>query len=152
MNPLEVPGSHLTGLGVIENEKRRITLFSTIAGIILGILFSYGIGYGSEVIIGTWTENKGALEIKTRVILFLLNLFIYPLLLLILFKISDYVIVAEEKYYLPLLFTCFSLGISLYMFFYFQFYYKIFHINNHYSYDLIFFIITLANGFLHGLT
>ena len=136
---------------LIKNQFGK-TLINVILFVILGILFSYGIGYGSEVIIGTWTENKGALEIKTRVILFLLNLFIYPILLLILFKISDYVIVAEEKYYLPLIFTCFSLGISLYMFFYFQFYYKIFHINNHYSYDSLFLIITLANGFLHGLT
>ena len=128
------------------------TLANIVIFILLGVIFSFGIGYGSEVIIGTWTENKGALEIKTRFILFLLNFFIFPLLLLLLFKISDYVIVAKEKYYLPLLFTCFSLGISLYMYFYLQFYNKIFHINNHFVYDFLFFSFTLLNGLFLGLT
>ena len=125
---------------------------NSILFLILGFLFTYGIGFGSEVIIGSWTENIGSLELKSIAILFILNLLVYPLLLIILFKIADYIIVVKQKIYLSILFISFSLGIAIYMHFYLEYYNKLFYIEDKFFYVIPLFLATLLNGFILGET
>ena len=151
VNP-EVEKKILTFLDNFDLKQFLKLSTNSLLFLLLGLGFSFGIGIGSEVIIGSWTENIGSLEFKTIIILFLLNLFIYPTLLVILFKIADYVIVVKQKFYLPILFISFSLGIAIYMHLYIEFYNKIFYLEDRVFFVILQFIGTILNGLILGET
>ena len=118
----------------------------------MGIGFCYGIGLGSEEILGSWNTHVGSLQFQSTVILTAMMLLINPLLLLILTKVTDYVSMVKKRLYLPILLASFYSGMALYMHFFYELYDAIFPGDNHILSIYLMSFATIVNGFVTGET
>jgi hypothetical protein len=118
----------------------------------VGIGFCYGIGLGSEQILGSWNTHVGSLQFQSTVILTALMVLANPVLLLILSKLTDYASMVKKRLYLPILLASFYSGMALYMHFFYELYDAIFPGENHILSIFLMSFATVVNGFVTGET